>query len=207
MFSYWLTLALVVIANTTALAGMWLIQKWMKRSGRIPARHSLIPESTQKFLYFEDFRTQLWGDSLGLPFVGAAFVWLIINSQANAYQIGLALILGVEATSLFSYQCLSWRHKPDWGYPDIGEISWGGGAHLVYFFFYIVASSAVLWSIINGTLSGLPMWLALAGGGFYIATYVADLRAGVFDRRQWRMQKNTTLTVGDDNKKGGVMAL
>ncbi len=217
MIAYWSSLSFTIIGNVCAVFVMWQLQEWLKRTRRIPSRHSLIlGTSGQKFLHMEDFWTMGWGDLYGLPFVFAGFIWLVVNDKIGLPPFMVSVVVATIATCLFYFSCTGTHHKPDWGYPEAGKVSWGGIAHSVYFWLNLKAAIVVFWSTLNMQLNGPPLWLAWLGGLFYIGTFVADIKAGNFAKRRFVKERNeSNASLGElapkqpmdnRNKKGGAAA-
>lgn len=174
----------VFLINTSAIGLMWLIQYQLRSTFKIPARHSLIDGTIQRFLYLGDFWTMSIGDLWGLPFVGAAAVSLAYDGHISISLLFIAIAVAIPGTMWFGFLCLQPNHKPDWGYPAPGKISACGIIHLIYLTFYVGAAVMTVWSTFSGQLRGLPMWLAWVGGLFYIGTFFADLLNGNFETCQ-----------------------
>ncbi len=144
----------------------------------LPSRNSIIPGTNQKFLYVQDFWTMTYGDFLGVPLVVNAFVHLAADDITNLWW---TLGIGMLSTMMFLKMCLGKNHKPDYGFPGIGKISFAGILHLPYFGFGIGASAMSAWNLIIGELRGPVMWVALAGGAVYVGCFVLEIRSGNFD--------------------------
>ena len=144
----------------------------------LPARNSVIPATSQKFLYIQDFWTMTWGDAVGVPLIVNAFVHLAVKDITNVWW---CLPVSLASALIFLKMCLGKNHKPDYGFPDIGKISLAGILHLFYFGAGIGASVMCVWNLCTGELTGWVLCVALAGGVFYIACFFAEIRSGNFD--------------------------
>jgi len=175
----WILLFFVVLLNALCCFVQLFSQKFDKKSGNIPARHSIIEGSRgQKFLYWQDFLTQTWGDFICLPLVAYGFV-------SNQMEMGefipflTVIIITVPLLALF---CMNGDHKPDWGYPKQRQISLGGISHLPYFAIYSAMVIICIIRIGNGELTGWPMYLTLAGGLGWTLLWIGDFLLGHFDK-------------------------
>jgi hypothetical protein len=176
----------VFFANSGACLLQCLSQEIDLRRGKILPRGSTIPNTDQKFLHWQDFETQTWGDLIGLAAVQIAFVQL---AMAGYISVQVYAVLGVVSiVSAIGFAVLNMRqnHKPDWGYPEAGKISLGGISHLPYFGVNIAIACADIFYLLTGKLEGELMWIALAGGAIYIASMITDIRVGNFDPPRWK---------------------
>lgn len=171
----WLIFVLVMVTNIACISVMLLAQAVDKN---LPARHSIIKGTNQKFLHIQDFYTMTYGDLIGVPLIVVAFVHLAVQDITNLWW-GLPIVL-VSGLG-FLKMCLGKNHKPDYGFPDIGKVSFAGILHLFYFGAGIGASAMCVWNLIAGDLRGPVMWVALAGGAFYFACFILEVRSGNFD--------------------------
>lgn len=180
----WNVFLLVLIINTTLCLLQFLAEKIDKANRKISDRHSVIPGTNQKFLYWEDFYMQTYGDLLGLVWVMNSFVQLLVNGKVNNLMwlifAGFA-ILGVYLTLK---TCLAKNHKPDWGYPAVGKISLGGISHLPYFGIQLGMAAVCFIKIFSGELFGLPLLTTLGGGIIIVIMAFLDWQAGHFDSLQ-----------------------
>lgn len=171
----WYIFVPVFLGNGLILLAMYIAQQTDKS---MPPRHSLINGSYQRFLHIQDFYW-LWSDLVGVALIINAFVHLIINKGIDQLWLGVAIGFAVTLFAHFSF--LQENHKPDACYPDTGEVSLTGILHLPYFCVAIAAAVMCLWNLYTGDLRGPVMWLALAGGAFYILFFIFDIRAGNFE--------------------------
>lgn len=181
----WLLAGIVVAVNTALCFSQYFIQQWevRRRNSKIPARGSFIKRTDQKFLYWQDFSTQTWGDLCGLVMPQIAFVhlWQDTLTERRCFPPLMAL-----AGFIFFLFCLRKNHKPDWGYPVVGEASLGGWSHMLYFGANVAIGIIDIYHLFTGQLRGPLMWMALIGGGIWMAAFIQDLRRGRFDPiRYW----------------------
>lgn len=160
--------------------GVILLAQVLDKS--LPPRHSLIPGTNQKFLYIEDFWTMTYGDFLAIPCIVNAYAHLVAEDATNPWW-GV-LIMGVGALA-FLVMCLGKKHKPDYGFPDIGKISYAGVLHLFYFGAGVAASIISVWHIFTGDLTGTPLWVGLCGGVIYMICFFRDIIDGNFNPVTW----------------------
>lgn len=171
----WLIFALVMAANTLYVGAVMMAQALDKS---LPARHSIISGTNQKFLYVQDFWTMTYGDLFGIPLITNAFVHLAVRDAANLLWL---LLVAALSAAIFAKICLGKSHKPDYGFPQTGKISFAGILHLFYFGMGIGAVVACLWSLFEGRLTGLVLWLAVLGAAAYAVCFAAELRSGNLD--------------------------
>lgn len=171
----WLIFVLVMIANILCMGVMLLTQSLDKS---LPLRNSIIPGTNQRFLYIQDFWTMTWGDGIGVLLIANAFVHLVIKDITNLWwSLPIIVVSGLG----FLDMCLGKGHKPDYGFPDIGKVSSAGILHLLYFGVGVAASVMCVWNLITGDLRGPVMWVAFAGGVFYIGCFILEVRSGNLD--------------------------
>ncbi len=172
----WLIFGSVVVANVLCMGTMLLAQTLDKS---LPARNSIIPGTKQRFLYIQDFWTMTWGDGVGVLLIANAFVHLVVKDTSNLlWGLPILMVSGLG----FLAMCLGKNHKPDYGFPDIGKVSFAGILHLFYFGAGIAASVMGVWNLITGDLRGPVMWVALVGGAFYIVCFILEMKSGNFDQ-------------------------
>jgi|GEM_PF-940942 len=165
--------------NTIMCLLQFFIQEVEKGDGKLPRRHSIIPGTDQKFLYWQDFYTQTYGDLIGLMLVLNGFLH-IFNRLRNA-EIFIFAVIGLIAMIAFFAPRLSKNHKPSWGEPRAGQISFGGFVHSFYSSLLSAMSCLCLWSIITGRMAGVLLWLTLVGGIIWVVALIMDTISGNFD--------------------------
>jgi len=175
----WNLLILSVLLNAPFCLGQLLAQHLDKVRLDIPARGSLIPRSNGKrFLYWQDFLVQTWGDFIFLPLIAFGF----FSTEISTWEIFLLVgIISVTIPSMVAI-CTHRTHKPDWGFPGGAQVSLGGAAHLPYFAIYLAFAIICLIRMLTGELAHWPLVLTLIGGAGYIALWMTDLRLGHFDK-------------------------
>lgn len=171
----------VVITNTALCLLQFMFQTVDKRRRKIAPRHSLIPGTKQKFLYWEDFYTQTYGHFLGLVWVMNGFAHLLINGKIDGPLWIIFVFVFFISSMVVTAVCLASDHKPDWGFPKIGMISLGGASHIPYFSLNAAMTIICLFHAVTGTLSGALLLTTAIGGAILIITAIADLHAGHFD--------------------------
>lgn len=183
----WNIFLLVLKFNTVACFLQLVFQEIERRKGKIPKRRSLIPGTRQKFLYWQDFHVQTFGDFLGLLFIANGFVHLAMAGMSSTLWT-VFIASGTIFGGLFLKSALSHNHKPDWGFPTPGRISLGGIIHLPYFAILSGMSMVCLIAIIDGQMKGGLLWSTLGGGIFYVFIFWIDITKGHFDvlRKEWR---------------------
>jgi len=170
-----------LMTNTALCLLQFLAEKIDVRRGKIAARHSLIPGTKQKFLYWEDFYMQTYGDFLGLVWVMNGFAQLLAAGKIDSLMwlvFSFFAVLGILATLK---SCLAKDHKPDWGYPEAGKASLGGLSHLPYFGLQSGMGIVCLIKAFTGDLTGLALVMSVSGGVIISAMAVLDRKTGHFD--------------------------
>ncbi len=176
-----ISLVVLVVVFVVNLAYMELIRGSQALDTSLPTRRSIIPGTNQKFIYVQDFWTMTWGDGLGASLIATAFVHLVMSGYVDFRQwIVFVAIAGISSL-IFLKLCLGKDHKPDYGFPEIGEISTAGILHLPYFGVGIAVSALCVWHILAGNMQDPFMWVGLTGGAIYITCFVADIQSGNFD--------------------------
>jgi hypothetical protein len=173
-------LFIVVLLNSALCLIQFCCQEIDRRRGKIASRHSFIPGTNQKFLYWQDFYMQTYGDFLGLVWVMNGFAHLLVADKINFWMWILFGAIMITAAMLCLMSCLDKKHKPDWGYPSAGKVSLGGASHIPYFSLNCAMAVVCLIGIISGDLSGAVLWTTIAGGAFILLMAVADSAAGHF---------------------------
>ena len=120
-----------------------------------------------------------WGDAVGVPPIINAFVHL---AGIDVLNLWLGFSIMALSAAAFAVMCLGSNHKPDYGFPDTGKISFAGFLHLFYFGFGTGAALLCLLALIRGELEGPVMWTALSGGTFYAGCFILEIASGNFDR-------------------------
>lgn len=172
----WTIFTVVAAVNLAWLGLMFVVQK---KDKNLPPRLSLIPETNQKFLYMQDFWTMTWGDTVGLTLIYTAFVHLAANGCMEIRHWIAFVMLATIFSFQFARMCTSKEHKPDWGFPDIGKISWGGIIHLSYFGVGVAMNMLCVW--FADYLSGQILIVLFSGVMFYAVCLIEDIRSGNFD--------------------------
>lgn len=173
----------VFVLNTFLCLTQYLVEKYEERKGKISPRHSIIPGTEQKFLYWEDFYTQTYGDFLGLIWIVNGFAHLIFKNKLSNWEWIIFLLFSILMMVVFFWSTAKAEdHKPDWGYPKKGKISLGGLVHLPYFGALSSMALICFINIISGDLEGVVLWTTLIGGLFYVGTFLLDIKSGNFDK-------------------------
>lgn len=161
------------------------------KNQKIPARGSRIPGSLQKFLHMWDFSFMTWGDLVGLSLVWGASVYMMAIqaswSRASAYWImAVGIVIGLLAGFGFHMMCLAPNHKPDYGFPHVGEASRAGKVYSFFFgLSFTIGTMGLLFLLIQQDLSGFATKMPLAwiwGVGFAVwcAAGIRDFLMGRF---------------------------
>ncbi len=180
----WTIFLVVVLLNTALCLLQYGAERIDRKRGKIAKRHSIVPGANNKFLYWEDYYTQTYGDLLCLVWVMNGFAHLLITGRISATQWLIFFIVKIIAITIFLYLNLKPGHKVDWGWPTEGKISLGGFSHLPYFGGLSAMSVICLINIISGELNGLLLYSTLIGGLSYIVTIMADIKSGHFKNKK-----------------------
>jgi len=175
----WTTLCFALAVNTVLCLLQFLFQERDKNRGTIAPRHSKIPGTEQKFLYWQDFYTQAYGDLFGLPFVMNCF--LVIFPSLNNWEMLAFAILCILSAIAFFVPRLAKDHKPSWGEPTIGKISSGGYVHSFYFSLLSAMTIVCLWAMVTGKINNDAIILStIVGIGIWTVTCIMDIVSGNF---------------------------
>lgn len=174
----WTILLVVALVNSVWMVLMFAAQEFDKS---LPPRHSTIPRTNQRFLYFQDFWTMTWGDGIGVALINTAFAHLAINGCLGVWHWVVFMALVTALAAGFAKMCMSPGHKPDMGFPDIGKISWIGILHLPYFGLGMTAGAFCVWFICTGDLRGPVLYVGLLGAAAYAVFLVLEVKSGNFD--------------------------
>ena len=161
---------------------MYNMQQEEIRAGMIQRHGTKVAGTNQQFLHWQDFYCQRYGNTIGLTILSVGFCHLVLYGFVSPVQ--WAVFIGIAAIDAigFTLMCLGKNHKPDWGFPEIGQASWSGLFHSIYHGFSIAMAALCLWHwLITGNFHGPVLWLTLAGGIFYLITDLADIKAGHFN--------------------------
>ena len=177
-----LAIAGAIGLNTSCCISMYDIQQKEAKAGMIQGRRTKVPGTNQQFLHWQDFYCQRYGDTVGLAIIAVGFCHLILYDFISPDQwiifIGIATIDAIGFTLI----CLGKNHKPDSGYPEIGEVSWCGLYHSVYYGINVTMVALCIWHwLVEGNLNGPVLCLTLVGGIFYLLTFAADIITGHFN--------------------------
>lgn len=156
----------------------YLQEKDVKR-GLIAPRHSLIPGTNQKFLHWQDFYTQVYGDIMGLPFVMNGF--MMIFPALTRWELLAFALSGLLSMVAFFVPRLAKDHKPSWGEPTAGHISTGGYVHSFYFSLLSAMAIICLWVMINGGMTKPIFVSTLVGMVIWALTCILDIATGHFE--------------------------
>lgn len=157
--------------------GLWLlvfcIQQWESRMGKIPGRRKWNRNAPQEsFLYLQDWNTGSWGDIFGLSLLAFAFGNSSYFSGRKSDYI--AFLIAVVFTA-FLHKIWK-KSNPNSGYPDKGEISWSGVAHLIYTLFHSFIVASLLLSF-NAWGDEVVVPLVI-GGCIYLSACLVDWYQG-----------------------------
>jgi len=172
---------IVVLLNTVLCLTQYLVEQADHKNNRIAPRHSIIPKTKQKFLYWEDYYAQTYGDFLGLVWIMNGFAHLVVQGQITTAQWIVFGVVSFLAALIFLLVNLKPGHKPDWGWPSEGYISRGGLSHLPYFGINAGMVTVCVINMINGKMTGYLLWTTLLGGAIWTIATIYDWRAGHFD--------------------------
>ncbi len=174
----WSLLIAVVLLNVPFCLLQLGAQMVEKRRGNILPRGTIIPGSAgQKFLYWQDFLTQTWGDFICLPLVAFGF----FSCELSSWELYVFLAIIMITIPVMIAVCTSPNHKPDWGFPGGKAVGLGGAAHTPYFAIYTAISVLCIIKIIEGQLTGWPLAISLIGGAGWIALEIGDFLLGHLD--------------------------
>ena len=169
-----------LIVNTSLCLMQYLLEQRDKRRGIIEPRHSIIPGSDQKILYWEDFYTQTYGDFLGLIWIMNCFCQLLVKGQLGLMDILILIIVGGASVYLFIINKLNPRSKPDWGKTLDGKLTIGAISHFPYFALLSGMSAVCLINMLLGQVTGWLLITTLIGTVIYGITVLLDFTSENF---------------------------
>lgn len=159
--------------------------------GEIARQGTTIPNTDppRKFLYMQDFATNLWGDLIALPLLQIGFADTYSrNLFGTTEEIIFSCTIPLSILAFRSF-CLRPNHIPDSGFPKSGVTSYSGWWHLPYLGINSAIAAVDCW--ILATNPEAPRTVLLTGGAFYTLTFVIDCRRGNFDSLQPQEQGGT----------------
>jgi hypothetical protein len=177
----WKLLVIALLANSAYLLVILSAQRLEKQAGKLRARHDIIPGTRQIFLYWQDFTTQVAGNTFLMPFVLYVFLWQLLyqgfHSSVWLWFIGIAIV----DMCLFAMMCLAKDHKPDWGYPLPGRMSVCGFLQLLYHGAFTSIIAISLYSLVMhwADIPGMIMITCLV---IYLAFARLDYKFGYFEK-------------------------
>jgi len=181
MLFSWRLFLLAVGCNSLLVFLQFYVQRLESRCHLIPRRWSIIPGTKQKFLYWQDYYTNTWGDLLGLVWLMNGIFHLLGAGSISIFQLFMALFMAVLITLLCWGYWLGRQHKPDWCFPAINETSMSGRFHLAYFGLMVGLAYLCILSAFFGRLTGAPLYLVVIGSLIWFFTIWLDSRAGHFE--------------------------
>jgi hypothetical protein len=170
-------IAIPVLVNTVLCLLQLLAEKVEQKMGRMPKRHSIIPGSKQKFLCWEDYYCQTYGDILGLVWVMIGFYSMII--KLTNYEWLMFGVLCLISFIIFLVPRIKKDKRPTWGESN-GKISIGGYIHSVYFSLSLAMTVMCLYGMLIGKLIGVYVVLVLGGVLIWSVSCLIDLLVGNF---------------------------
>lgn len=168
----------VFLTNTALCLTQYTVQLIDNLYSRIPDKGTTIPGTEQKFLYWENFFTQTWGDLLFLPLTAVAFTLLIKAGEISITDYTGGIIVGAVVVWIFLRSCTSPKHKPDWGFPKTGKVSPGGWSHIPYLGIYGGLIAVTLSHVDRLNQTGLTL-LGVGISG-WLLTWLIDYLSGHF---------------------------
>lgn len=175
-----LALIIGLVTNTAWCMAMYIIQQSEVRAGMTQGHGTKVFGTNQQFLHWQDFYCQKFGNTIGLAILAVGFSHLVGGEFITPNQWVIFLVITVGDAVGFTLMCLSSKHKPDSGYPEIGQVSWCGLCHSIYHGINMAMATLCTWHWIAGKLQGPVMWLTLTGGIFYLLCNAADIKSGHF---------------------------
>jgi len=167
----WLAGLVAALFNVAFWFCMLGVQTWEQKTGRIPPRQ-------KEFPYLQDFWTNGFvGDGIGLGLVDAAVAVTVYQRGFTTWMI-VAVAAGMLLTVGFYKFATAPIHKPNWGFMDGGNITWGGRVHLVYFAVQATVATIGFVLLFALQIRGIPLAIGLSGIAAYLAALAADVAIG-----------------------------
>lgn len=172
---------LAALFCSACCAAMYLFQQWDRYRELMPVRGSIIPGTNQKFLYWQDFYCQRYG-TVGIMLIWIGFMHLVRFQYLSFWEIVVYIAIALCDAIGFTYMILRKKnHKPDYGFPEAGQVSKSGIIHSIYHGLTISAVVMLMYhSTFIATSISLPPILALHGIILYIIIILQDIKAGHF---------------------------
>lgn len=149
--------------------------------GNLPARHSIIPGTTQEFLYFEDFWVHIPGDVFFVPFVIAAFVHVAMTGKLATRDWVFFVTFTILCAYVFIQLVTYPGHKPDFNNNPSGGLNFSGWAHLIYFSVCWAMAILCIAHTVGGNIDGPVLYWGWEGGILYLLCQPLDWLAGNFE--------------------------
>lgn len=166
-----------VLVNTVLCLPQLLAEKVEQKMGRMPRRHSIILGAKQKFLCWEDYYCQTYGDLLGLVWVMVVF-FSIITKLTNYEWLSFGILCLVSFV-IFLVPRIKKDKRPTWGESD-GKISIGGYIHGVYFSLTLAMTIICLYGMVVGKLNLMDIVFVIVGIVIWIIACLMDVLVGNF---------------------------
>lgn len=166
-----------VLVNTVLCLLQLLAEKVEQKMGRMPQRHSIILGAKQKFLCWEDYYCQTYGDLLGLVWVMVGFYSM--TTKLTNYEWLTFGILCLISFVIFLVPRIKKDKRPTWGESN-GKISIGGYIHGVYFSLSLAMTVMCLYGMLIGKLIGADIFLVLGGIIIWSVSCLMDVKVGNF---------------------------
>jgi hypothetical protein len=169
---------LFVAINITMWLCIYAMQTIESRRGWIPKRHSISPSSAKPFPYFQDYRRGTWGDAIGLSIIYWAAGYEVAAFHHDILLIGLSVVLGLFATSLFLLAEIL-LNRINFAIPRLNHLSLTGYVHLVYFFLSASCVAFVLLLIISAKINPQLLIVTIIGSLVYLMSFGTDYWIGM----------------------------
>lgn len=157
---------------------IFLVQSYEGYKQLIPKRRpGNRANSSESFLYIQDWHTGSWGDLIGLSLTSFAF-GEVLNSRENCFFI-IAFSLSILITLCLH---LIWKKgQPNAGYPFKGKMSYSGKLHLVYSMMHVYMISYLLLMLIFKEVGLQIMIVTGIGVMIYLFSFYFDYKLGKFE--------------------------
>ena len=158
--------------------GLYLIQlglyRWERNKGYVVPQGADSPQ-TRKFLAPQDYYAGSWGDSIGLTMMNIGVGGVLFEELQLVFWMAIPPVLGVAMSTGYYNYCRA-TNKNDWTFTR-GKITRAGAVHLVYIFCEVSVGAIGVGFLASGRFDTFII-VALAGGLFYLLTFILDVRAG-----------------------------
>ena len=169
-------LAMVIagLLNLAFYLSQLALYRWERNKGYVvPLGANPLP--IRKFLALQDYYAGRWGDTIGLTVMNIGVGGLFVEELQFVFWMAIPPVVAVAMSIGYYYHCRL-TNKNDWTFTG-GKLTRAGVVHLVYVFYQVSVGAIGVGFLASGRFDTF-IFVALAGGLFYLLTFFLDVRAG-----------------------------